>query len=144
MTTIALKNNIIAYDSRICAGNTITDDDFDKCIIRNDVKFFMCGAICDFEDFLESFFANKNTTDRILNIHAFVLVGDSDLFEASVNDDKEFWKAPLDTKKPASGGTGTDHALTAMDMGASAEESIKWAMKRDCKTGGKIRTFELF
>jgi len=142
MTTLALKDGIIAYDTRVCAGNTISDDDFDKCIERKGVKFFIAGSTSDFEDFFDSFFANENTTNRILNIHAFVLQDDI-LWEASVSDDKLFWKTVMDTKKPAAGGTGSDHALTAMDMGATAKEAIKWAMKRDCKTGGKIRTYKL-
>jgi hypothetical protein len=40
-------------------------------------------------------------------------------------------------------GTGTDHAITAMDCGLSAREAVKMAMKRDTGTGGRIRTYKV-
>ena len=142
MTTIAYKDGIIAYDSRQCCENTIEDDDFDKCIIREGIQFFISGFLSDFEDFLESFFANKNTTDRILQNVALIVI-DGVLWGASFTDDKRFWKVRLKTNICHAYGSGGDHALTAMDMGATAKESVKWAMKRDCKTGGKIRTYSM-
>jgi hypothetical protein len=37
-------------------------------------------------------------------------------------------------------GRGSDHAMTAMDMGATAAESGEMAQKRDTSTGGVVRT----
>jgi len=38
-------------------------------------------------------------------------------------------------------GSGSDHALTAMDMGATAEKAVEMAMQRDICTGGRIRLY---
>ena len=45
MTTIAYKDGVIAYDSRVTRGDLITDDDCDKCIERDGVnQYGRCGA----------------------------------------------------------------------------------------------------
>jgi hypothetical protein len=36
-------------------------------------------------------------------------------------------------------GCGSDHAITAMDMGATAYQAVQMAAKRDTGTGGTIR-----
>lgn len=42
-----------------------------------------------------------------------------------------------------SAGSGSDHALTAMDMGASAAEAVKMACKRDPFSGGDILVYNV-
>jgi hypothetical protein len=37
-------------------------------------------------------------------------------------------------------GSGSDHAMTALDMGATAAESVKMAKTRDISIGGVVRT----
>ena len=142
MTTIAYKDRIIAYDSRICSDNTISDDSFEKRIIRDNVSFFMCGSICDYDLFIEAYFSENFKASRLVNVGAFI-VSDGVLYEGSFAEDGFFWKSKLRLNNFHAIGTGVDHALTAMDMGASAKEAIKWAMKRDCKTGGRIRIYFL-
>lgn len=142
MTTIAYKDGVIAYDSRACCGNTIFDDGFDKKVERKGVLFFLSGATSEFDLFIESYFEGKNVAGRPLNIAGFVVV-DSELWDAAIDEEGIFWKSKLRLDACYAYGTGTDHALTAMDMGASAVEAIKWAIKRDCKTGGEIRTFKI-
>lgn len=47
MTTIAYKDGVIAYDSQITRGNTITYDDYEKCVERNGVRLICSGAVSD-------------------------------------------------------------------------------------------------
>jgi hypothetical protein len=49
-------------------------------------------------------------------------------------------KAPIWLERPYVIGNGSDHAMTAMDMGATAVESVEMASMRDTSTGGVIRT----
>ena len=48
---------------------------------------------------------------------------------------------PVD--KPYAIGTGAEYALCALDAGASAEEALKIAMKRDVYTGGEVYSLHL-
>ncbi|MEE4626600.1 hypothetical protein V2K62_03170 [Pseudomonas alliivorans] len=57
------------------------------------------------------------------------------------HDDKTgVWRQPPDLANHDAIGSGSAYALAAMDMGASAEEAVKAAMKRDIYTGGTVRT----
>ena len=56
---------------------------------------------------------------------------------ASIEDG--FWKSPIPAGAIYAIGSGADHAITAMDMGASAIGAVEMAAKRDTGTGGIIR-----
>ncbi len=71
------------------------------------------------------------------------LIYDGNLWEASFCPETGFWKAPVSPKEPRTLGSGGCYALTAMDMGATAKEAVKMAMKRDTGTGGRVRTYKL-
>ena len=138
MTTIAYKNNVIAYDSRRCQNNTIVTDSCNKKHTVDNVHFFICGAVSDIDDFVESYFGKK--PQSTIDCTAFVY-DKGKLYKCGVDKDMKFWKCPAES--PASIGSGADHAITAMDMGADAKTAVKMAMKRDYVTGGRIRTFKL-
>lgn len=136
MTTIAYKDGIIAYDGRITRGNQITYDDFDKCLDRDGVKFVCSGSTADFEGLISAYFGGE-----VSNCSAVALiVADGGVWHSAVDESTGFWKAALILDKPYALGSGSEHALTAMDMGASAYQAVEMAMKRDSCTGGKIRT----
>lgn len=40
-------------------------------------------------------------------------------------------------------GSGSAHALTALDMGHTPQQAIKASMKRDCFTGGKVKALSV-
>ena len=140
MTTIAYKDGIIAYDSRTTAGDLITSDNTEKKYIRNDVIFFMCGATSDYNRFFSLYFGGN---EIIKDIDASALVLDKgELFLVSVDDDTGMWKQPMRMDNPCALGSGHQFALTAMDLGLSAEDAVKQAIKRDCKSGGTVRTYD--
>jgi len=96
MTTIAYKNGIVAYDSRISADNLIQDDDYDKHIVRDGIHFFVCGATEDFLGFVESY-CNQTNPERCLDVSALVLHG-GQLFKSSIektDDQFRVWKSPI-------------------------------------------------
>lgn len=136
MTTIAYKDGVIAYDGRITRGTQITYDDYDKCIERDGVSFVCSGAVADFEGLVGAYFGSDAPNCAAT---AFV-VADGMVWHVAVDGSTGFWKAPLVMDQPYAIGSGSDHALTAMDMGATAYQAVELASKRDTSTGGTIRT----
>lgn len=136
MTTIAYKDGIIAYDGRCTAGGTIVYDDFDKLREREGVRFIGAGSTNDINELVDAYFGQEINGDcdarlMVIEAEALMLIGHSD---------GRLWKSPLVFDRPYAVGSGSDHALTAMDMGATAYQAVEIAMKRDSCTGGKIRT----
>lgn len=140
MTTIAYKDGVIACDGRACSGDTILSDEAEKCLVRQDgVRFWFSGCNYLQDELLREWPSGKLSSNRF----AAFAYSEEGLFFVSASEDGEIesCRHPLDT--PFSIGSGSDHALTAMDMGASAEEAVEMAAKRDINTGGKIRVYEL-
>lgn len=136
MTTIAYKDGVIAYDSRISAGRTIIYDDVDKKREREGVFFFGTGSTSDINDLIGAYFGEEiigecGASALVVHDGALMIIGYSE---------GKVWKSPVRADKPYAIGSGEDHAFTALDMGASAAEAVEMAAKRDTGTGGKIRT----
>jgi len=143
MTTIAYnpKEGVIACDSRQSQGDTIISDNSNKHIVEKGVHFFMSGNVPDQQPLIDLYF--KRDVDipfSHFSINAIVVDGGK-VYKLGVNGETGLWKCPADHIEAL--GSGADHALTAMDMGATAKEAIKWAIKRDSRSGGRIRTFKI-
>jgi len=144
MTTIAMdKNGLIAYDSRETAGSTIVDDNCNKCKESNGVYYFFCGRSAD-EDTLIDAVENgeRPSYPDAISTHAIIVMG-KDVYTAGITKEDGYYWQKERKGNPLSRGSGADHAMTAMDLGCSAKKAVKYAMKRDSCTGGKIRTFSL-
>lgn len=139
MTTIAIKDGIIAYDSRLTRQGLIVDDDAEKKYEKNGVVFFMVGSVCDYQKLIDLFFdPEKETPD--LEASAFV-IKKGELFTIGVDENRGFWKSPGNITKPDAMGSGGEHAITAMDCGLTAVEAVEMAKKRDTCTGGRVRKY---
>jgi ATP-dependent protease HslVU (ClpYQ) peptidase subunit len=137
MTTIAYKDGVIAYDSRITCGRTVTYDDYEKCHEVKGVKFFMCGKTCDYTTLQDAYFGAAVTKE----VDASAIVADGEgLWCVGAGVEDGFWKSPIPSSAIYAIGSGADHAITAMDMGATAYQAVQMAAKRDTGTGGMIRT----
>lgn len=141
MTTIAYKNGIIAYDSRIILGNLIYDDDFDKKIEVDGVVFFMSGTVSDYPTFIDVYFGKSNNNVS-LDVESIAL-HDGVLYRSSVDNKGVCWKSPLRMEHSYAIGSGEKFALAFMDAGYNAEDAVIATMNRDCWTGGRVRTFVL-
>lgn len=137
MTTIAYKDGIIAYDGRATTSSgTIVYDDFEKCLEREGVKFVVCGSLSGAHKLLDAYFGDPQTS---VQMSALVVV-EGEVWYISHDDEDGIEKSQVLPDRPYAIGSGSDHAYTAMDMGASAYQAVEMAMKRDSCTGGKIRT----
>lgn len=52
-------------------------------------------------------------------------------------------KPPFEIDAPAAIGSGSDHAVTALDLGCTAADAVRAAMKRDVKSGGRVTTLRM-
>jgi hypothetical protein len=137
MTTIAYKDGVIAYDSRQTRSGSIVSDDAEKSELVNGVRFFLAGAVCDMPALIAAYFGTPSPVP--VECSGYVIDGGKLLLIG--HDDKTgIWKQELDLSNPDAIGCGAPYALAAMDMGASATDAVRAAMKRDIYTGGTIRT----
>ena len=137
MTTIAYKDGVVAYDSRLTNGTQITHDDFQKCQEVKGIKFVLSGYLCDYAKLIGAWFGESPIGN--VEAAAFVIEGET-LCYASYSEKDGLCKTPIWLERPYAIGSGEPHALTAMDMGATAAEAIEMAKKRDTGTGGTVRT----
>ncbi|MGI2045924.1 hypothetical protein [Shewanella oncorhynchi] len=139
MTTIAYhhKDKQIAFDSRSSRDNVIMSDDIFKSKTVNDIVFIICGSACDETLFIDMFFGAESKI--IPNCDAYAV--DKGITYRCGIDDGVLWKHALEHNDSL--GSGWMSAISAMDFGLSAEESVKYAMKRDCFTGGKVNVYDI-
>lgn len=140
MTTIAYKDGVIAYDSQVTRGDVITYDDYEKCLEQGGVKFFCSGAVSDFQRLVDVYFGAK--AEGNIDVTALVFDGDS-LMMVAVDDATGLWKSPIMRDRPYAIGSGSPFAFAAMDMGATAEQAVAAAARRDTSTGRQIRLHEI-
>lgn len=140
MTTIAYKNGVIAHDTRQTRNGAIVSDDCSKCQVVNGVKFFLAGLVCDERALIAAYFGTPSPVP--VECSGYVVDGGK-LLMIGHADETGLWKQELDPANPDAIGSGSAYALAAMDMGASAENAVRAAMKRDIYTGGKVRTITI-
>lgn len=140
MTTIAYKDGLIAYDGRQTRNDRIVSDDSPKCQIVGGVSFFLSGAVCDEKALIAAYFGTPSSVP--VECSGYVVDGGK-LMLVGHDDKTGIWKQELDPCSHDAIGSGSAYALAAMDMGASAEDAVRAAMKRDIYTGGLIRTMTI-
>ena len=139
MTTIAYKDGVIAYDSRETSSGTILSDEAEKRTEHEGVSFFLSGNCGEDIEYMKVW-ADRACTEKF-QCGGFAVDAEGVLW--GCGGDPTPWRHHIDPKQVSARGSGSDHALTAMDMGATAEEAVQWAIKRDNCTGGIIRTFKV-
>lgn len=140
MTTIAYKYGVIAYDSRQTRNDRIVSDNAQKCTIVDGVRFFLAGAVCDERALIAAYFG---TPSRVPVECSGYVVDCGKLMMVGHDDKTGIWKQDLDPSNPDAIGSGSAYALAAMDMGASAEDAVRAAMKRDIYTGGNVSSIKI-
>ncbi len=138
MTTIAYKDGIIAYDSLSTCGDMVVDDRKNKMYRRGGHKFFLCGEVTEIDAMMEDW---PNLDGGRYNASGIVILPDGRVGEIYGGCERR--KIVYQAGDPAAFGSGEDHAITAMDMGATAKEAVKMAAKRNIRTGGRIRTYKV-
>lgn len=143
MTTIAVKDGIVAYDSRLTQDDRVLDDNFNKRRSKDGVQFFIAGNITDDDAVMDGYFSGIDVNEEVEGCpHAdFLIVDGKDIYYGGVSEEV-FWKMKLTTTTPYAVGSGSSYAIGAMDAGATALEAVRIA-SRDVYTGGKLRTYRI-
>ena len=140
MTTIAWDEDTVAFDSRETEGGTIVSDEFNKSVKKDGIVFFFAGSKGGIEPLINAYLS-QGAGNGFPGIKALVL-DDGKLYQFIFDTDIDQW-IKYTVGPYGAMGSGRDHALTAMDMGADAKTAVQMAKKRDKSTGGKIRIFKL-
>jgi ATP-dependent protease HslVU (ClpYQ) peptidase subunit len=140
MTTIVYchKTKQIACDSRSTVGGTIETDSAEKFILADGEMWFFCGAFADFQKLIDMH--NEVRPAAKLGCSAFVATKDGIFCRGYDEEQSRYMPYKLNCSWAT--GSGTDHALTALDMGATAKQAVEMAIKRDVWSGGKVRVFD--
>lgn len=142
MTTIAYKSNIIAFDSRVTEGSTIYSDKGKKAIEKDGFTFILGGNYDSLEEFIDVFLYESDPKDT-LHVRGFVHDKENDILYETSAQDGVFSKEVMDRDTPWAVGSGSTWAIAAMDFKLSAEKAVKYAMTRDCLTGGEVHVYKL-
>lgn len=142
MTTIAYKDGVIAYDSRCTQGGTICDDNHDKHHKVGGTHYFVAGVTSDVPLLIQLHQGKIESAPAGSEASAIIVRG-TEVSTAGIDKDGRLWCCSERPGITVAIGSGEQHALTAMDMGADAKTAVKMAAKRDIYTGGRIRTFKV-
>lgn len=141
MTTIAYKDGVIACDGRTTQGGLICSDNSDKRDTRDGVSFFFAGTVTEHQQAMDIWFRGDDPECK-LDFSAFVVDDEGAVWEFSCGEGGT-WRERVERYGHSAIGSGSSHALTAMDCGLSARDAVKMASKRDIYTGGRIRTYAI-
>ncbi|MBX9638060.1 MAG: hypothetical protein K2Q45_10990 [Nitrosomonas sp.] len=139
MTTIAYRDGVIAYDSRVTCRDVAVYKNYDKSRFVDGVRFFITGNICDYDTLINDWFSSKH---KGAGCGALVVDEKGDIFEVGYNNGK-MWKEKLLKDQHVAIGSGWQFALMAMDLGLSAEDAVKKASERCIYTGGEVRVYKV-
>jgi 20S proteasome alpha/beta subunit len=142
MTTIAYKDGVIAFDSRITNSGIIINDNAKKYYMEGGKTFFYSGAESDIDRLIDGYLHGLIKLEHGVDGNAIV-IDTSGLYFVGVTEDFELWSNSVDAEIPFAIGSGRDFALAFMDAGMSAVDAVKMTAKRDIYTGGAIRSYEL-
>lgn len=139
MTTIAYCDGIVATDTLMVAGTMVVDHRKEKCIVRDGVIFFLCGATSDHIKLVEEYLS---PTGLDIGDAEAIVADKGEIFIVGPEPDgKGIYKCPNKRDNHISIGSGERFAISAMDHGKSAKEAVEYAMKRDIYTGGEVRVY---
>lgn len=143
MTTIAYKDGVIAYDSRVTQGSVIMSDNDSKCYLREGQRFFCTGDHGGIEKMIDYYLMGLTKLDQSVDGSAFVVTEDGGLCLIGVTSDRELWCHRMQREAVYAIGSGSHFAIAFMDAGMTAVDAVKMTAKRDIYTGGKIRSYDL-
>lgn len=140
MTTIAYRDGVIAFDSRVTEDDLIISDSYNKSYEIDNLKIFFAGDVILLPA-LAGCIQDESPAAVVGEIEAIVWTGNTLLWVSL--EQGCFYKMPMAFNSYFSIGSGKAHAYTAMDMGADALTAVKMAAKRDKNTGGTVNSFSI-
>lgn len=156
MTSIAYKDGVMAGDGRMTIGSTVTSDKTTKIFKINNCLVGFAGRYSSglrFVDWFEGFdlankiqeqepFVSVNIPDFLPDeeFTAIVAYPPTPDYPEGIVMQFEGGNAFFEIEAPCAIGSGSDFLIGAMDAGASAEQAVIIATKRDTHSGGEVKT----
>lgn len=140
MTTVAYRDGVIASDSQVSSGDTIVGFT-PKCGIINGVLYGFSGAMAlgqAFEAWLRRGMNGDPPAMEKSGLAAKGLVVHDGIILSWESGGWDRLHAPYYAI-----GSGRDHALAAMAVGACAVKAVEAACKHDVWSGGPIYRFQI-
>jgi len=145
MTTIVYdhKNKLIALDSRYTQDGLISTDIGVKWLKSDDGAYwFFAGQPCMYKRLMEIFAESDCVYDVKENpFIAAIHAKDGVVTVKSVDSSGLAYTEPQQCNVAI--GSGDKFALAALDFNCDAEEAVKYAMTKDCYSGGIVRVFDV-
>jgi hypothetical protein len=142
LTIIAYKNGIMAADTWITSGGTFCGE---TCKIKKN-QHGLWGSAGDLSDMVKFLlWADNPEVDAFDLMHFGNFSGIHVDYNGRVYyyDDKSSGIPASVSVKYAAEGSGRNHALGALEVGASAVESVKACAKLDVSVGGWVESVSL-
>ena len=142
MTTMCYdhKAKTIAVDSRTTGGMFCYSDDQNKINRVKDMILILTGDVADIQYFLENFeFAIRTKITEELSISG-ICVYKNEVYQIWYSEN---YCKLVKIDYNIAVGSGSSFAISALDLGKSAKESIEYVKTRDVSTGGKVRVIKL-
>lgn len=146
MTTIVYdhKNQQIACDSRMTIGSMIIDDKSVKYKDTGSKIWFICGSPGDADTFIHHYDPLSDANPN-LNVDTIFLIKDGEcaggVYRAIKNELDVYKECIIDHDYAT--GSGEQWAIAALDHGKTAKEAVKYAITRDCYSGGKVHVYDI-
>lgn len=134
MTTVAVKDGVMACDSLVTGGFPCSAD---KIFKRADLLIGFAGDWLAASHMVDCYLKNRepiradDDVDILILRKSGIYLLDAYFREVRV---REKWYSI---------GSGSQAAMTAMNMGASAVEAVRQAIKVDNDSGGRVRSLKL-
>lgn len=144
MTTLAYskKEGVIAIDGRVTSGGTVVSDKDKKYEIRGDKVYFTVGGLADSKRLIDAVEEGYEEVDTDNLWDCYIIMASNPPKEIYVNENG-FIESVEITEDSSTYGSGSDHALSALDLGKTAKQAVQHAMTRDIFSGGKVTVYDL-
>lgn len=152
MTTITIKDNILAADGLCVEGNYIYSTTFQKLWTVPGVAHWGLAGCADVSEKIHKIALQEKSFDVVINIITEYLDQNSSVIAWDVQNQvgysvvqKGYSKlTPKHLKDGYSVGSGSMYATAAMGLGLNAVEAIKEASKYCLYTNNKVKSLRLF
>jgi ATP-dependent protease HslVU (ClpYQ) peptidase subunit len=139
MTTIVYKDGVLAADTLITEGNRKLPGAAIKAVRLPDGHLFAyCGSVADGETCLHALLQDEDLPPMK---HTTAILIDHKAKRPYTYEGRGGWLKQ--SVKWGAWGSGSDYAYGALEMGATAVQAVKVAIKYDAGSRGPIRTLKL-
>jgi len=140
MTTIAIKDGVMACDSQVTTGDMRSDFKFEKIMLHDDCYYGFAGD-CHNIALVKGYVRGEIDIEQIpdsVSLTVVALPKKGKPFEMTIR--KGFMTA-MDIPPHYAIGSGGDFAIVAMHCGKDAVEAVKVAKHFDIFTGGNVKSY---